>query len=118
MTGVESMNVQSREFTHPELDQPVVAIGGNYTFFKEFRLPFEDREILCLLGAGIFDTTCCGAGGCLYALVPGFVQRWRFKTDPHGQPVSLVAPVSDLKAREGIKALILRHAPVHQVSFL
>ncbi len=112
------MNDQSREFSHPALNQPVIAIGGNYTLIKEIRLPYDGREILCLLGAAIFDTSCCGAGGCLYALVPGFVRSWKFKTDSDGRHVSLVEPVSDERTQEAVKAVILKSEPVHQVSFL
>ena len=112
------MDPEIKEYPHPELNTSVTAIGGSYILIKEVQLPFEGETILYLIGSAIFDTTCCGVGGCAYALVPGIVQKWKFKTDSTGRPVSMVQPISRPNLKEKIKKLILKNEPVHQVNFL
>jgi len=107
-----------QDFSHPELNEQVTAIGGSYFLTKEVRLPFEGDELLYLIGSAIFDTTCCGTGGCAYALVPGFVREWKYTVDANGRPVSQVSPVAGDRMRESIKAVILKTESVHQVDFM
>jgi len=107
-----------QDFSHPELNEQVTAIGGSYLLFKEIRLPFDGEELLYLIGAAIFDTTCCGTGGCAYALVPGFVRQWKYKVDENGRPVSQVSPVAGDRLREQIKAFIFKRESVHQMDFI
>ena len=112
------MNTGIQDFSHPQLNERVTAIGGSYILLKEVRLPFDGEDLLYLIGAAIFDTTCCGAGGCAYALVPGFVRQWKYKSDENGRPVSQVSPVAGDRLREKIKAVILKKESVHQVDFI
>jgi len=107
-----------QDFSHPELNEQVTAIGGSYFWIKEVRLPFEGQELLYLIGAAIFDTTCCGTGGCAYALVPGVVRKWKYAVDANGRPVSQVSPVSGDRPREKIKAVIFKKESVLQIDFL
>jgi hypothetical protein len=106
------------DFPHPELNAPVTAIGGSYYLLKEARLPVDGGEILYLVGVAVIDTSCCGSGGCAYALVPGRVLKWRYKTGTDGRPVSQVCPISDDAARKKIRAMIIQKESVHQVDFL
>jgi len=106
-----------QDFSHPALNEQVTAIGGSYFILKEGRLPFADGEILYLVGAAIFDTTCCGTGGCAYAQVPGFIRKWRYKTDQNGRPVSGIQPVTDLRQQKKIREMIMRRESVLQVDF-
>jgi hypothetical protein len=112
------MQPDAQDFSHPKLNEQVTAIGGSYFLIKEVRLPFEGQELLYLIGAAIFDTTCCGTGGCAYALVPGFVHKWKYKADDNGRPVSQVSMVAGDRLRERIKAVILKNESVHQVDFI
>ena len=112
------MEKQEKEFIHPRLNQQITAIGGNYLLLKEDLLSFEGEDILFLTGVAVFDSTCCGSGGCSYALVPGIVRKWKYKTDADGNTVSLVTPVPEGSAREKIKTMILKEEPVYQVDFL
>lgn len=108
----------AQDFPHPELNVQITAIGGSYFLLKEVRLAMDDGDVLYLVGVAVIDTSCCGVGGCAYALVPGMVRQWRYKTDAAGRSVSLVCPVSDETARKRIRALIIKKESVNQVDFL
>ncbi len=105
------------KYVHQELGQEITAIGGHYALMKEVRLPFRGRELLYLVGYGIFDTTCCGVGGCTYALTPGFVLDWKNETNADGLAVSLVEPIRDETIQRAIGRLIKKQELVQQVKF-
>ena len=107
-----------KEFIHPELNRQITAIGGRYILVKEERLACDDEELLYLTGVAVFDTTCCGAGGCAYAMVPGFVRKWKYKKTDDGSPVTLVEPVADDRLRDKIRQMIISKETVYQVDFL
>lgn len=107
-----------QDFSHPELNVQVTAIGGSYFMLKETRLSLNGEDILYLIGTAIFDTTCCGTGGCAYALVPGMIRKWQYKTDANGRPVTRVRPVSEERIRKKIKEMIFKNESVHQVNFM
>jgi hypothetical protein len=73
--------------------------------------------VFYLKGYAIFDTTCCGAGGCGYALVQGAVEEWKTETDSEGLPVSRIRPVEDPDRRDAIARLIKARDTVQQVQF-
>ena len=105
------------EYIHQGLNQEITAIGGHYVLVKEVRLPFHGREILYLVGHAAFDTTCCGAGGCAYALVSGFVASWHSSRNEDGLPVSRLEPINDTDTQNGIRRIIERLETVQQVIF-
>jgi hypothetical protein len=107
-----------QDYVHRGLDEEVAAIGGRYTLTAEDRLPFGHREVLYLLGWAVFDTTCCGAGGCSYAFVPGFIVGWKTRRNGDGQEVSLVEPIRDPSMQEAVRLLIEEKETVQQVTFL
>ena len=111
------MNQGLVDHTHHELDQQVTSIGGHYVLTKEVRLPFQGRELLYLTGYALFDTTCCGEGGCGYALVPGFIHDWKYKITEGGRPVSRAEPIRDKTVQQEVRRLIEKHEMVSQVSF-
>ena len=100
------------------MNQEVTAIGGHYLLLKEVRLPFEGRVVLYLVGHAAFDTTCCGVGGCAYALVPGFVLDWKGEKNEDGLAVSQVESIRDKDAQRKLQRLIQKQEMVHQVRFL
>ena len=106
-----------QEFVHQELNQEIYAIGGHYVLVKEARLPFQGREIMYLLGYAAFETTCCGLGGCAYALVPGFILDWKRRTNDDGLAVSQVEPIRAGAVQEHVRRLIEKKEVVHQVVF-
>lgn len=84
---------------------------------REVRLPFRGREVLYLVGYGVFDTTCCGVGGCAYALAPGFVLEWKGKTNEDGLAVSRVEPIRDEVIQKEVRRLIENQEAVQEVRF-
>jgi hypothetical protein len=93
-------------FKHPRLFEEITAIGGHYTFVKEGTVTLGGRQVLYLLGIGSVDTSCCGVGGCIYALVPGYVKEGA----PDGafldkESISLVEEVSPSDMQEILEIL-------------
>jgi hypothetical protein len=105
-------------FTHMPLNTEVVAIGGNYVLTHEKRMTVKGKEILYYRGAAVFDTTCCGAGGCAYVYVPGFIVAWKKEKKSDGSEISLIAPVRDPEEREAIRRAITETEQLFQVNFL
>ena len=112
MTGANS-----NEYVHRALGDEVKAIGGHYVLTKELRLPLGEREILCLLGHGLVDSSCCGVGGVCFAVVPGFVSRWKYKRDGDGLAVTEVEPIRQEDLRRNASRLVRSKSNVHQVNF-
>ena len=107
-----------QEFIHPELGREVTAIGGHYVYGKEVRMPHEGREILYFVGYAVLDSTCCGVGGCAYALVPGFIRTWKYKKNQNGCLVSEMNPIRDQVIQKAIQRLIQKKEMVSQVTFV
>ncbi len=106
-----------RGYVHQELNREITAIGGRYALVKEVRLPFRGREVLYLVGYGVVDTSCCGTGGCAYALVEGFILEWKSKTNEDGLAVSQVEPIRDEAIQKEVRRLIEEREVVQQVRF-
>lgn len=104
-------------YVHEPLDQEVTAIAGHYVLVREVREPFRGRELLYVLGHAVFDTSCCGMGGCGYALVPGYVLQWHADRSREGLPVTRVEPVQDEEERAAITAWIRERESIPQVQF-
>ena len=110
-------NSELQDFIHPILGQEITAIGGHYVFNKEGRLTFDSRQVLYLVGYAVVDTSCCGVGGCAYALVPGIVKGWKYKKDDDGLSVSQIEPIIDADQQQEIRRLIQKKEIVQQVTF-
>ena len=110
-------NSELQDFIHPILGQEITAIGGHYVFNKEGRLTFDSREVLYLVGYAVVDTSCCGVGGCAYALVPGIIKKWKYKKDDDGLSVSQVEPIQNANDQQEIRRLIQKKEMVQQVTF-
>ena len=109
--------VHPDDYVHPSLHQEVTAIGGAYLLVKELCVPFQGRGLLYLIGHAVFDNSCCGAGGCAYALVPGFVQEWK-NGARDGLAVSRVEPIHDRFTQDQVRRMIEKREVVQQISFL
>ena len=108
----------TRAFVHPVLGEEQESVTGRYAFTNETRLEMDGREVLVLVGYGVADTSCCGTGGCGYALVPGFVVRWKHAAAEGGRAVSEVEPVADPATRKRIEEAVRKTEVVQQVNFL
>jgi len=106
-----------KDYVHHELNQEITAIGGHYVFIEENMFSFHGRKVLYLIGHALFDTTCCGTGGCGYALVPGFIENWKYNTTEEGLPISRLEPIRDKTSKEEIQRLIKNKEVVNQVVF-
>ena len=96
------------------LDEEVNAIGGSYVAIKEVRLPYDDREILYVIGHAAVDASCCGVGGCGYAKVPGFLLGWKAGLSDSSHPVSHVEPITDREVRKAVRRIIAREEGVRE----
>jgi hypothetical protein len=111
------MPTTADRYVHEPLDTEVTAVAGHYVLTREERLDFRGRQLLYVLGHAIFDTSCCGMGGCGYALVPGYVLAWHAGTDEGGLPVTLVQPIRDPDERVAVTTLIRDRESISQVQF-
>jgi len=105
-------------WVHRGLNEEVTAIGGHYVLVKEERLPVGGHDVLVIVGHAAFDSTCCGVGGCAYALVPGTVHRYQAELSAEGLPVSQVEPIRDERLRGEVRRAIAAREVVQQVIFL
>jgi len=92
----------NREYIHDPLNQPIDSIAGYYTPLKELKLMHGGREVLCIMGYVAVESSHYMTGGGAYALVPGYIAKWKFKQSDDGRPVSEVEPVRDDKAQQRI----------------
>ena len=104
-------------FTHPKLGEEIRAIGGGYTFTKELELDLDGRKVLAFIGVGVIDSSCCGTGGCGYALVPGYVVEFKSATDADGTPVSIIEPITDGSIRKQVTSYLKKTEYVMDVRF-
>lgn len=107
----------SVEYVHPLLNETVTAIGSHYVLTKEQRIPHEGQALLYIIGHAVIDTSCCGVGGCGYALVPGFVLDWKFKTTPDNRPVSLIQPIHSPQTQKEVRRLIAQRESIYSIQF-
>ena len=106
------------DYVHQPLSTEVTAIGGYYRLVKESRLDHGGRVLLYLIAHAAFETTCCGIGGCAYAIVAGYVISWKYGTNPEDLPVSRIEPVAVKSDQEEIRQKLLGSEPIQQVIFL
>ena len=107
----------AKEYVHVSLNEEIKSISGYYMLEAENILKHDGRDVLYLLGHGVIDSSCCGIGGCRYALVPGYIIGWKNKKDAAGNPVSEVEPISDDKAKTEILDMIRETEIVQQIQF-
>ncbi|MBN1636230.1 MAG: hypothetical protein JW920_06930, partial [Deltaproteobacteria bacterium] len=93
------------EFIHPVLDEEVTAIGGYYKMAREDTLVFNGKDVLYLIGYAVVDTSCCGATGCGYAVVPGYIVSLHAKRTPDDRSISLVEPLEEQVYQEIARTL-------------
>jgi hypothetical protein len=133
------------EYTHLADGETIESISGHYTQEKELRLEYRGRPLLVVIGHTIIDRSCCGSGGCRYAMVIGYLVEDRAPTRGGGDgiagawpyaptnnedsaraedseradgvAVSLVEPVNDPGGQAAIEELVRARETVTQVVF-
>jgi hypothetical protein len=109
---------EDMDYRHPHCNTQVTAIGGHYVFTHEHRLTIDGRTALVFEGYGVAETSCCGTGGCRYAVVPGDLRAYRYACTPGGHWVSRVSPVRRESRRRVIRDWLIRRRQVQHVVFL
>ncbi|MBW1798930.1 MAG: hypothetical protein JRJ21_11165 [Deltaproteobacteria bacterium] len=107
----------TKEYTHVELNKEVEAIAGHYMLEAENVLKHNGRDVLYLIGHAVVDSSCCGVGGCRYALVPGYLIEWKNKQDDAGNSISEVEPISDEDTKSEIQSIIRAAEIINQIQF-
>jgi hypothetical protein len=105
------------DFVHPILNKAVRTISAHYILSQEKRLPYNGREVLYFIGCAVVDASCCGPGGCSYALVPGYVKQWKYRFTPENLPVTQVDPIWNTDVQKALRRLIKEKEAVQQVNF-
>ena len=106
-------------YIHGEIGEEVRSISGYYVLFEEGCAVYAGKDILYAAGVGVVDNACCGAGGCSFVQVAGYIVQWKGERDQAtGRPVSLVNPVTDEFQRAEISGLLGKRHPLAQVIFL
>ena len=105
------------DFIQPILNTEIRTISGQYLLTRERRLEFYNQRVLYYVGCATVDSSCCGTGGCSYALVPGYIREWKYKKSRDDLSISRVEPIRDAGIQSEIRQLILKKDPVQQVDF-
>ena len=105
------------EYIHDPLDQPIESIAGYYTPQKELKLAHNSREVLCILGYVAVESSHYLTGGGAYALIPGYIAKWKFKENEGGNPVSEVESIKDEEVRQSISSAINEIEPAKIIDF-
>ncbi len=91
------------DYVHQKIGEEIQALAGYYTVTDELKLKLDGKEILCIIGACNIESSCCGNRSFRYALVPGYIVKWKSKTDKLGRSISEVEPITDEAARQHIQ---------------
>jgi hypothetical protein len=114
---MEHKTKKNLEYVHQELDKEVTALAGYYTPLEEIRIEYKGREVLCVTGVSVVESSCCGSGGCSYAIVPGYVLGWKSRKNVAGLPVTEVEPITDKAARQEIAVILKEKKALGNVEF-
>jgi hypothetical protein len=106
----------NKDYTH-ELNKEIRSISGGYDFDEEGRIDFNGREVVYAAGNAVVDSACCGTYGCRFAYVPGYLVKWKYRTNLEGYPVSEVEPITDQPNREQLTKILQEKLGVTQVQF-
>jgi hypothetical protein len=104
-------------YIHKEMGKEIKSISGYFTYHEERRLNFLGRDILCIVGAGIVENSCCGIGGCRFIEVPGYIVSWKSEVDKFGNSMSKVEPIKDEDEKNEIKSVLEKLYSYSQINF-
>ncbi len=102
-------------FTHPRLGHEIESIAGIYAYTEEKIIQVDGRDVLYFIGYSVTNKSCCGVGGCMFATVAGFIQKYAVSKD-HGSLISEIEPITDTVIRKQIEKQIKAQGAL-QVNF-
>jgi len=106
------------EHVHQHIEEEIRSIAGYYMVLEEGVLKYKGRDLLYLVEAAAFETSCCGSGGVGFIMVPGYINTLKARRNDDGLWVSNVDRVEGEEARREITWLVLtRHPGFQQVNF-
>lgn len=105
-----------RHYEHA-INEEIQSISGWYMLDKEETIAYKGKTYFYAMGNGVVEASCCGVGGCRYAVVPGAVMEWKSGTNEVGLMTSLIEPIQDEQIREVLRVLISEKEGVSQVQF-
>ncbi|MEI9476905.1 MAG: hypothetical protein WCO26_10050 [Deltaproteobacteria bacterium] len=106
-----------KNYTH-ETNKEIRSISGGYELDKEEKIQISGREMLYAVGNGLVDSSCCGFWGCRYALVVGYIVRWKYTADDAGNAVSEIDTIEDEDLKAELSIRINAKETVTQIIFL
>ena len=104
-------------YVHKEIGKDVRFISGYYEYLEELQLDFKGRQVLCAVGLGVLDNSCCGRGGCYFIEVPGYIVSWKSGTNQNGLATSEVTQMEDADERKNLTKELQNLYPMAQVNF-
>jgi hypothetical protein len=107
----------NNEYVHAEIGKEIHFIAGYYIIEEERRMKYNGRELLVVIGEGIVDNSCCGRMGCRYALVPGYIVRWKSRKNEKGIDVTEVHPIKEEGEQRAIAKDLQTIENLQQVNF-
>lgn len=109
------------EYTHLPLGADVPAYAGYYMPEKEVRIPFNEREILYIIGQVVIESACqeitCTTGSSYYAMVPGYILKWQYGKNEEDLPLSKIEVITDFKTKREIEQIIQEREAITRVEF-
>jgi len=112
------------EYSHLSLNDEVDFFSGAYWISGEDRIPYNGREVLCIIRDTTSFTSCSAAGcgtqfqGFRSILIPGFVTRYRYQKNKDGLEISDVEPIKDEDTRKAIREIVRSKYGTEQIELL
>jgi hypothetical protein len=99
------------EFTHPELGQEVQTFTGYYIPIEEHIIPYNEREVIYILGHACIEASCCGPARWSYIQVLGFLVRKHIRGGKGTSPVSEIEIIKGEEDRDTIRQSLMKKYP-------
>ena len=98
-----------KEYFHRKPGEEAHTVPWPCRVAEECRISCNGRELLYVIADALVGSSCVGAGSLRYIQVHGFIQRWHYRHDEDGNPVSAVDPVDEALRAVIQKTLADRH---------
>jgi len=105
------------EYLHQAPGTEVRFIAGHYTIIEELRIAHHGREFLAVVGIAAVGSTCCGAQGCRFVNIPGYIVAWKDRLSETGVPVSIVETVASERDQAEIREILEHTFSYSQILF-